>query len=130
MTMTAATLPNLIADLDVAAKAGSPGRGDPTLAQVTNLLVSNVDRLGESQISALDDVLVRLIGRTEAESLAQLSEALSRIELAPRGTIRKLAFHDDSLVAAPVLRNSSRVSEGDLIEIAHTLSQQHLLAIS
>src|SRR5437764_15295087 len=121
MTMTAATLPNLIADLDVAAKAGSPGRGDRTLAQLTNLLVSNVDRLGESQICALDDVLVRLIERTEAESLVQLSEALSKVELAPRGTIRKLAFHDAPAVATPVLRNSSRLSEADLIEISGTL---------
>jgi uncharacterized protein (DUF2336 family) len=128
--MVAAALPNLNTELDVAAKAGSPERGDQTLAQVTSLLVSNVDRLGEAQISALDDVLVRLIERTEAESLAQLSEALSKIELAPRGTIRRLAFHNDPSVAAPVLKNSSRVSDEDLIEIAQTLSQIHLLAIS
>jgi uncharacterized protein (DUF2336 family) len=100
------------------------------LAQVTNLLISNVDRLGESQIGALDDVLVRLIERTEAEYLTQLSEALSIIELAPRGTVRKLALHNAPEVAAPILRNSSRLSEGDLIEIAETLGQQHLLAIS
>jgi uncharacterized protein (DUF2336 family) len=130
MTMVAAALPDLNGELDVAAKAGSPERGDQSLAQVTSLLVSNVDRLGEAQITALDDVLVRLIARTEAESLAQLSEALSKIELAPRGTIRKLAFHNDPLVAVPVLKNSSRLSENDLIEIAMTLSQQHLLAVS
>jgi uncharacterized protein (DUF2336 family) len=130
MIMVAAALPDLNGELDVAAKAGSPERGDQSLAQVTSLLVSNVDRLGESQISALDDVLVRLIARTEAEYLAQLSEALSKIELAPRGTIRKLAFHNDPLVAVPVLKNSSRLSENDLIEVAQTLSQQHLLAVS
>ena len=128
--MVAAVLPNLNTELDVAAKAGSPERGDQILAQVTSLLLSNISRLGESQITALDDVLVRLIERTEAGSLAQLSEALSGVELAPRGTIRKLAFHNDQSVAVPVLKNSSRLSEKDLIEIAQTLSQQHLLAIS
>ena len=127
--MAAAVLPNLITELDVAAKAGSPERGDQILRQVTSLLLSNIDRLGEPQITALDDVLVRLIERTEAGSLAQLSEALSSVELAPRGTIRTLACHTDPSVAAPVLKNSSRVSEKDLIEIARTLSQQHLLAI-
>jgi uncharacterized protein (DUF2336 family) len=130
MAMVAAALPKLIGELDVAAKVGSPERGDQTLRQLTNLLLSNVDRLGESQISALDDVLVRLIERTEAGSLVQLSEGLSKIERAPRETIRKLAFHNDPLVAAPVLRNSGCVSEKDLLEIARTLSQQHLLAIS
>ena len=119
--MAAAVLPNMITELDVAAKAGSPDRGDQILRQVTSLLLSNIDRLGESQITALDDVLVRLIERTEAGPLAQLSEALSCVELAPRGTIRKLAFHNDHSVAAPVLKNSSRLSEQDLVEIAQTL---------
>ena len=51
-------------------------------------------------------------------------------ELAPLETIRRLAFHNDALVAAPVLRHSSRVSEKDLAEVAKTLGQQHLLAIA
>lgn len=127
-----AALPNVSTELDAVVKAGSPERGDKVLAEVTNLLVSNFDRLGEPQINALDDILVRLIERTErteAESLTQLSEALSKVELAPRRTIRKLAFHNQPLVAAPILRNSSGVPERDLIEIAQTLSQKHLLAI-
>src|ERR1700704_714278 len=103
MAMVAAVLPKLITELDVAVKVGSPERGDQILKQVTNLFLSNVDRLGEP---------------------------LSKVELAPRETVRKLAFHNDPLVAAPVLRNSNRVSEKDLVEIARTLSQQHLLAIS
>ena len=122
-------MPNLITELDAAVKTGSPERGDRILRQVTDLFLSNVDRLGEAQISVLDDVLVRLIGRTEGACLAQLSEALSSIELAPLQTVRRLAFHNDPLVATPVLRNSSRLSEKDLIEIARTLSQQHLLAM-
>ena len=128
--MVTAALPNLITELDAAVKVGSPERGDQILKQVTSLFLSNVDRLGESQISVLDDVLVRLIERAEAKSLAQLSEGLSRTELAPRETMRKLASHNDPSVATPVLRNFSRVAEKDLIEIAKTLSQQHLLAIS
>ena len=128
--MTAALLPELIAELDAAVKAGSPQRGDRILGQVTSLLLSNVDRLGEAQLSVLDDVLVHLIEQAEIGSLAELSRSLSRIEQAPRETVRRLAFHSDPSVAAPVLRNSGRLSENDLIEIAKTLDQQHLLAIS
>ena len=69
------------------------------------------------------------LSKQKRKSLTQLSEALSKIELAPPGTVRKLAFHNHPLVAAPILRNSSRVSEKDLIEIGQTLSQKHLLAI-
>ena len=128
--MVAAVLPKLITELDAAVRTGPPERGDRILRQVTDLFLSNVDRLGEAQTVVLDDVLVRLIERTEAGSLVQLGEVLSKMEVAPRETIRRLAFHNNPLVAAPILRNSIRVSEEDLLEIARTLSQQHLLAIS
>lgn len=127
--MMAAVLPTLITELDAAVKTGSPERSDRILQQVMALFLSNVDRLGEAQIGVLDDVLVRLVGPAESASLAQLSETLSKIDLAPRETVRKLAWHDDPTVAAPVLRNSNRLSEKDLIEIVGKLSQQHLLAV-
>lgn len=128
--MVAALSSELITELDAAVKAGSPDRSDRMLRRVVDLLLSNINRFGEAQIAVMDDVLVRLIGQVEAAALAQLSETLSRITLAPRETVRRLAFHDDPLVATPVLRNSGRLSDKDLIEIARTLSQQHLLAIS
>ena len=97
---------------------------------MTSLFLSNADRLKESQIGAFDGLLVPLIERMDAVTLAPLSEALSTTDLAPGETIRRLAFHNDALVAAPVLRNSNRLSEKDLVEIAKTRGQQHLLAIS
>jgi uncharacterized protein (DUF2336 family) len=127
--MLAAVSPDLIAELDVAVKDGSPERGVQILRQVTNLFLSNVERLAEPQLGVFDGVLVRLIERTEASTLVHLSETLSKIETAPRETIRKLAFHNDPSVAAPVLRDSNRLSEKDLIEIAKSRSQQHLLEI-
>ncbi|MFO1108637.1 MAG: DUF2336 domain-containing protein [Bradyrhizobium sp.] len=127
--MVAAILPNLITELDGAVKTGSPERTDRILKHVASLVLSNADRLGDAELGVLDDLLLRLIGRTETGSLGELSESLSRIDQAPRATIRTLAFHNDASVAAPVLKNSSRLPEKDLIEIAMTLSQQHLLAI-
>lgn len=127
--MMAAVLPTLITELDAAVKAGSPERSDRMLRQVTSLLLSNVDRLGESEMGVLDDVLVRLMGPAEAGALLQLSEGLCKIDLAPREAVRKLAFHSDPSVAAPVLKHSGRLSDQDLIEIVGTLSQQHQLAI-
>jgi uncharacterized protein (DUF2336 family) len=128
--MVTAVLPELITQLDAAVKSGSPERGDRILKQVTSLFLSNVDRLGQAQIGVLDDVLVRLFECTEPTSLTHLSEALSGIELAPPVTVRRLAFHNNPLVATPVLKHSRRLSDKDLIEIAMTLSQHHLLAIS
>ena len=126
---TAAPAP-LIAQLDDAIEAGSPARRIQILRQVTDLFRSGADRLDESQTSVFDDVLVRLIARADAQTLAHLSAVLSEIELAPRETVRQLALHDDAPVAAPVLTKSKRLSEEHLIEVANTKSRRHLLAIS
>jgi uncharacterized protein (DUF2336 family) len=128
LAMVAAASPDLFTELDSAVDR-LPRRDAQILRQVTDLFLSNVDRLRESQVGAFDGLLVPLIGRIEARALVHLSEALSTIDRAPCETIRKLAFHDDPLVAAPVLKNSNRLSENDLVEIAKTRSQQHLLAI-
>ena len=111
------------------AEEDGPEHDARIFGEVTDLFLSNVGRLGDSQIAAVDGVLAHLVGRVEATTVIQLSEALSTIDRAPRQTIRKLAFHEQPQVAAPVLRNSSCLSEADLLEIVKTRSQQHLLAI-
>jgi uncharacterized protein (DUF2336 family) len=126
---TAASTP-LIAELDDAIKVGSPARREQILRRVTDLFRADADRLDEAQTGVFDDVLVRLIERVDARTLARLSAILSEIELAPRKTARQLASHEDASVAAPLLTKSHRLSEQLLIEVADTLSQQHLLAIS
>jgi uncharacterized protein (DUF2336 family) len=128
--MTAIAPASLMAELDDAINDRSPTRRVEILRQVTNLLVSDVERLNPGQIDVFDGVLVRLIERAEIRTLAQLSRNLAGLTLAPRDAVRKLAFHEDAAVAAPVLRKSARVSDGDLIEIADIRGQEHLLAIS
>ena len=124
-----AVSPDLRAELNGAEKDG-PEHDAQILGQVTNLFLSNVDHLNEFQIAAVDGVLAQLIGRVEAATVIHLGEALSTLDRAPRQTIRILAFHSDPLVAAPVLRKSNCLSDKDLLEIAKTRGQQHLLAIS
>jgi uncharacterized protein (DUF2336 family) len=126
--MVAAVSPASAAEPASAAKGDSPQQ--EVLKQVTGLFLANAGRLKESQIGAFDGLLVPLIERMDAATLVPLSEALSTTDHAPGETIRRLAFHDDALVAGPVLRNSNRLADKDLLEIANSLSQQHLLAIS
>lgn len=124
-----AVSPDLRAELNGAEREG-PEHDAKILGQVTSLFLSNVDHLTDSQIAAVDGVLAQLIGRVEAATVVHLSESLSTLDRAPRQTVRSLAFHDDPLVAVPVLRNSTCLSDQDLLEIAKGRSQQHLLAIS
>ena len=111
------------------AEEDGPEHDARIFGEVTDLFLSNVGRLGDSQIAAVDGVLAHLIARVEAATVIQLSEALASIDRAPRQTIRQLAFHEQPQVAAPVLRSSSCLSEADLLELVKSRGQQHLLAI-
>jgi uncharacterized protein (DUF2336 family) len=128
--MTTAPSSVLIAELEGAVKGGSSERRVQMLRQVTDLFLSDADRLNENQIGVFDEVLVRLIERMEARTLVQLSCTLSESTFAPKEIVRQLAYHEEAAVAVPVLSKSNRLSESDLIEIANTRGQQHLLAIS
>jgi uncharacterized protein (DUF2336 family) len=128
--MSKATSTALIAELEGAVKGGSAERRLQMLRQVTDLFLSDADRLNEKQIGVFDDVLVRLMERMEARALAQLSTTLCSSGSAPKEVVRQLAWHEEAAVAAPVLTKSTRLSDGDLIEIASQRGQQHLLAIS
>ena len=123
-----AASPDLRKELNGAEEDG-PEHDARIFGEVTDLFLSNVGRLGDSQIAAVDGVLAHLVERVEAATVTQLSEALSTIDRAPRQTIRKLAFHEQPQVAAPILRQSSCLSDADLLEIVKSRGQQHMLAI-
>ena len=121
---------SLIAELEVAVKSGTPEKRVETLRRVTSLFLGESDQLNEQQIGVFDDVLVHLIQRIETKALAQLSTSLAPVDNAPIEVIRRLSGHDEITVAGPVLTQSNRLSEYDLIAIAKSKGQGHLLAIS
>ncbi|MBR1122288.1 DUF2336 domain-containing protein [Bradyrhizobium lablabi] len=100
------------------------------MRQVTGLFLSDAARLNERQIDIFDDVMLCLLEQVETQTLIHLSTMLAEVPLAPREATRRLACHEEADVAAPVLRHSQSLSEGDLIEVAACRSQQHLLAIA
>jgi len=116
-------------ELSGAEAEASPEHDARIFKQVTDLFLSNVDHLSESQIGAVDGVLAHLVARVDAATVVSLSDALSTLEQAPLRTIRKLAFHEHPNVAAPVLKRSERLSQADLLEVINNCSQQHLLAV-
>jgi uncharacterized protein (DUF2336 family) len=121
---------SLLSELEEAIKNGSEQRRVDTLRRVTDLFLNDADRLTDAQIGVFDDVLCHLIKRIETKAVAELSVRLAPVDNAPLELIRKLARDDELTVAGPVLTLSSRLTTDDLIEIARTKSQAHLLAIS
>jgi uncharacterized protein (DUF2336 family) len=101
-----------------------------TLRRVTGLFLGDSERLSEAQVGVFDDVLCCLMKRIETKALVELSGNLAPVDNAPIEVIRRLARNDEIAVAGPVLAQSARLSTGDLIEIAASKGQQHLLAIS
>ena len=75
------------------------------------------------EIRALADVSARI-------ALAETSMQLAAVAQAPPAVIRRLARHDEIMVAGPVLTEFARLRAEDLVEIAQTKSEPHLLAIS
>jgi uncharacterized protein (DUF2336 family) len=121
---------SLFDDLDAALQSGSSEKRVAMLRQVTDLFLSEADRLNEEQIGVFDDVLVQLIERIETRTLVEISERLAPVANAPIDLTLNLARHSEIGIARPILTNSSRLTTAELVEIAKTKSQGHLLAIS
>jgi Uncharacterised protein conserved in bacteria (DUF2336) len=121
---------SLIVELEEAIQSGSSEKRVETLRRVTDLFLNDADRLNETQIALFDDVLCHLIKRIETKALVELSEHLAPVDNSPIEVIRRLARNDEIAVAGPVLTRSARLTIDDLVEIAGSQSQQHLLAIS
>jgi uncharacterized protein (DUF2336 family) len=122
--------PSLIDELEEAIKSGSQEKRTGTLRRVTDLFLNQADRLSEEQVAVFDDVLCHLVKRIEAKALVELSGVLAPIDNAPIQVIRRLARDDNIAVAEPVLSQSTKLTNEDLVEIASAKSQMHLAAIA
>jgi uncharacterized protein (DUF2336 family) len=128
-----------IVDEIEAAIGGSTAKCIETARRVTDLFLASAGQFNGEQVELFDNVLERLIKAIELRSvadisarmaLAEMSAQLAPIAQAPPSAVRHLAKHDEISVAAPVLQESARLGDDDLIEIAKSKSEKHLLAIS
>jgi len=125
-----AALASLIPELEDALRRGSPAKSAETLRRVTELFLADADRYHTDHVALFDDVLSRLVVEVETRALTELARRLAPVENAPPKLVRRLASDDDITVAGPVLLQSGRIAAADLVDIARTKSQAHLLAIS
>ena len=120
----------LIADLEAAVQEGSSDKRVAILRQVTNLFVLGAEGFNEEHVDLFGDVLTRLTDQVENRVLAELSSKLAPVANAPNAIVQRFARHDEIAVAGPMLSQSVRLSDSDLIEIAKSKGQMHLGAIS
>lgn len=120
----------LIPELEQAVQSGTPERRGHMARQIATLFLDGARRFGESEVQVFDDVLVRLVNEIEARARAELARRLAPVANAPMEVIRRLAKDDDIAVSGPVLSQSVRLADADLIDIARSKGQSHLIAIS
>jgi uncharacterized protein (DUF2336 family) len=125
-----AALASLIPELEDVLQHGSPAKRADTLRRITELFIDGCSRYDTGHVGLFDDVLSSLIVEIETKTLAELARRLAPVSNAPLKVIRRLARDDDITVAGPVLLQSHRLDDTDLVDIAKSKSQAHLLAIS
>jgi uncharacterized protein (DUF2336 family) len=121
---------SLIPELEDVIARGSLEKRAATIQRIANLFIDGSPSFNEDHIGLFDDVLCRLVVEIEAKARAEMSKSLAPISNAPSELMRKLAQDDDIAVAGPVLAQSVRLKETDLVDIAKTKGQAHLVAIA
>jgi uncharacterized protein (DUF2336 family) len=125
-------------EVEAAIAAGSIERCSETVERVTALFLASAGGFSDEQIALFGDVFERLINTIELRALADVSAKIALAELsaqlapvpqAPTAVIRRLARHEDIAIAGPVLTEAPRLSNEDLVELARSRSERHLLAI-
>ncbi len=121
---------SIIGEIDLALAAGSGDKRIKVLMGVTDLFVTSSEHFTEAETKLFDDVMGHLIKHVERRALVELGRRLAPVSNAPLGIIKSLARSDAIDVSGPVLKQSKRLSDDDLIEIAKTKSQAHLVNIA
>jgi uncharacterized protein (DUF2336 family) len=120
---------SLLPELEDVVQHGSAEKRTETLRRITSLFLDGAPSFNDDHIALFDNVMGCLIEEIETKALTELSRRLAPVANAPGGVVRKLADNDDIAVAEPVLRQGS-LADADLICLAETKGQAHLLALS
>jgi uncharacterized protein (DUF2336 family) len=130
---------SIVDEVEAAINIGSPQKRLDAVKRVTDLFLASAGSYDSEQIDLFDNVLERLVKTIELRAIADVSARMALAEMslqlapvaqAPRSVVRRLAGNDEITIAGPVLTESARLSEDDLVEIAATKSEQHLLAVA
>jgi uncharacterized protein (DUF2336 family) len=120
----------LVDELESVVGQGEIGRQANVLQRITDLFVTNSDRLSREQIELFGGVMSRLVEEVDVTVRAAFGERIAAMPLVPSGVVRELALDDAIEVAGPILRQCEQIGDEVLVETATTKSQNHLLAIS
>jgi uncharacterized protein (DUF2336 family) len=124
------TFTSLIDEIQDATVSRSTKKQLSALTRITDLFVAGSGRYSNQQIELFDGVFKTLVSVIELKTRAKLARQVATNQNAPATLVRAFAFDAAITVAAPVLSQSTALSESDLVVSARTQSQGHLYAIA
>jgi uncharacterized protein (DUF2336 family) len=121
---------SVIQTLEGALASADPARREAVLSHVTDMFVSGSGHYSPIQVELFDQVFLKLSRDIELRARRRLAERLATAEHVPAATVHELAHDPSAEVAAPILRNVLQLDDSDIIAVASSGSDDHLLAIS
>ncbi len=121
---------SLLSELDIAlVRAPDPWRRD-ALRQMIDLFLSNAEVCDAAQTDVFDEVLFRLIKKSDRAALAEVAATLAPVQKGPAKVLGTLARHSDASISGPVIALSPSLRDKDLVDIAEKAEQRMLMAIA
>lgn len=99
------------------------------LEAVSQLFVAGSSKHSDRELLLFGDIMMRLLDQVEEDDRRALSERIAMTVETPRDLAVKLAY-DELPIAAPILQFSPVLSDNDLVGIAGSVGQEHLVAIA
>lgn len=111
------------------AKEDAPEKRSSLLREITDVFMAAPDRYTSSEMQHFDVIMSKVTESVEAQLRREIAEKIADSPTAPKGLLRQLAL-DEIVVAEPVLKRSSALSEEDLIRVIRQRGQEHMKAIT
>ncbi|MEO0637288.1 MAG: DUF2336 domain-containing protein [Pseudomonadota bacterium] len=111
------------------------GKDDPDsravlIDQLADMFLGDDAPHSETEEEMFTDVMTDLINGVDQDAQIRVSNKFADAEATPRPMARRLAFNDEVEVAAPVLERSNALTDDDLVEVAESKSEGHLMAMA
>jgi uncharacterized protein (DUF2336 family) len=114
--------------LKLAREPSSDGRRE-LLRQIASMLSGDSDLRTNENCAAFDEIAAAVTADLKSEARSEVSRLVAQSALPLGRTARQLAM-DEIAVAGPVLEHSEALSDRDLVDVAETQSQEHLMAVT
>ncbi|MEM9631393.1 MAG: DUF2336 domain-containing protein [Pseudomonadota bacterium] len=119
----------MIDDLLSLAKDSTPEKRHQLVEHVTELFVTGADSYQTEEITLFNTVLESMLPTMEPEQKKEVSEQLAPIDSTSHKVASTLA-REEIDIARPMLTSSNALKSEDILQLAKTMGQGHLLAIS